>query len=809
MPNWFKTTLKIIAALAVVIIVLLLGVLLYINSNKAKVQALVTAELNKNLDGQIIIGNMNTVFFKDFPNISLSLHNVLLRDKQWAKHHHTLLDAKDFDVSVNTASLLKGTVSINHVDISNAAIDFYTDSNGYSNTAVFKKGNKKKTGGKDDANNSATEISRFNLHTVSFAVNNQMLNKLFHFDINSLAGQMAYPDSGWHAKLHLDVDAKSMAFNTDNGSFIKGKQVEGDLVAGYNEDNGKINIQSPNFNIGGTPFKLNALFAVGKGQATFDIRLAADAITWQGASGLLAANISKKLAMFNMDKPLAVKATISGSFKGGDPYLNVEAKVRNTKLTTPGGNIDDCSFDGVFNNNFVKGQGNSDANSIIKIYHLTGNYSHLPFTIDTGSIINLEKPIATGNFRSKFPLSNLNYLMGKTTKFTRGTAEMKLRYKADIVDYRLNKPFIQGLINLRDADVSYLPRKLNLTNTSMSLNFTSTDLILNNIRLQSGKSIVMMEGRVKNFLNLYYDSPEKILLAWQINSPQLYLGEFLGFLNKGGRAAAPKSRNSGNIIDQLSNVLDRAHAEMHMQVAKLYYKKFLATNATADVLLSEDGVVVKNMSVKHAGGSLKFNGQINDGSRTNNFIMSAIVSNVDVHEFFYAFDNFGLTDITSNNLKGILSAQAQVKGGLTNNGSIVPRSINGYVTLNLKNGALINYNPLKTVGKLAFPFRDLNNIVIPNLDARFDLHGDNITINPMKLTSSIINIDIAGTYGLTRGTNIALDIPLRNPKKDSTITDKDELLKKRYKGIVLHILAKDDENGKVKIGWNKDHKKTP
>jgi len=809
MPNWLKTVLKIFAAFVVVIIVLLLGVLIYINSNKAKMQALVTTELNKNLDGKIIIGNMNPELFKDFPNISLSLHNVLLRDKQWPTHHHTLLDAKDFDVSVNTAALLKGTISINHIDISNAAIDLYTDSNGYSNTAIFKKGDKKKSTDKKDDGGSAARISKFNLRTVSFAVNNQMLNKLFHFDINSLAGQMAYPDSGWHAKLHLDVDAKSMAFNTDNGSFIKGKQVEGDLIAGYNEDNGKINVQSPSFNIGGTPFKLNALFAVGKGQSTFDIRLAADAITWTGASGLLAANISKKLAMFNMDKPLAVKATISGSFKGGDPYLNVDAKVRNTKLTTPGGNIDDCSFDGVFTNNYVKGKSNSDSNSVIKIINLTGNYSHVPFAIDTGSIINLVKPIATGNFRSKFQLSNLNYLMGKTTKFTKGTAEMKLKYKADIVDYRLNKPFIQGLINLRDADVSYLPRKLNLTNTSMSLNFTSTDLIMNNIRLQSGKSIVTMEGRVKNFLNLYYDSPEKILLTWQINSPQLYLGEFLGFLNRGGGSTAPKSKNSGNVIDQLNTVLDRAHAEMHMQVAKLYYKKFLATNATADLLLSEDGVVIKSMSVKHAGGSLKFNGQINNGARTNNFIMSAIVSNVDVHEFFYAFDNFGLTDITSDNLKGILSAKAQVKGGLTNEGSIVPRSTNGYVTINLKNGALLNYNPLKTVGKLAFPFRNLNNIVIPNLDAKFDLQGDKIIINPMKLTSSVINADIAGTYGLSRGTDIALDIPLRNPKGDSTITDKDELLKKRYKGIVLHIAAKDDENGKVKIGWNKDHKKTP
>lgn len=809
MPNWLKTVLKIIAALAVVIVVLLLGVLLYINSNKAKVQALVTTELNKGLDGHIIIGKMNPVFFKDFPNISLSLHGVLLRDKRYNEHHHTLLDAQDFDVSVNTSALLRGAISINHIDISNAAIDLYTDSNGYSNTSVFKKSDKKKKTPADDNSGSAAEISKFNLQHVSFAVNDQQKNKLFHFDINALAGKLAYPDSGWHANVHLDVNAKSMAFNTDNGSFIKDKHIEGDLIAGYNEDNGKISVSSSHFDVGGNVFGLQAVFATGKG-SNFAIKLDAEQITWRGASALLAANISKTLSMFNMSKPIKVKATIAGAFGGGDTFLNVLATVRDNDITTPGGNINNCSFDGQYTNNYKNGKGFNDTNSVIRLNKLSGNYNHLPIKIDTGSIINLQKPIATGNLRSSFPVSDLNYLLGgKIAKFTNGTADINLRYKADIVNYRLNKPKIAGVINLKDADINYIPRNLILKNTSFSLQFTQDALVLNNIRLQSGKSVVFMEGRVNNFLNLYYDSPEKILLSWQIRSPQLYLGEFLGFLNSRQQAPAKKSSNSGNIIDQLSNVLDRAHAKMHMQVANLHYKNFLATDAKADLLLSEDGVVVNNMSLKHAGGSLKFNGQIIQRTQSNKFLFSTVVTNVNIHEFFYAFDNFGLTDITYKNLKGVLSATAQVTGALTNTGSIVPHSTNGYVTLNLRNGALLNYNPLKTVGKFAFPFRNLNDIEIPSLDAKFDLKGDKIIINPLKLTSSVINADIAGTYALTKGTNITLDIPLRNPKSDTTITNKEELLKKRYKGIVLHILAKDDEQGKLKIGWNKDHAKTP
>jgi len=40
--------------------------------------------------------------------------------------------------------------------------------------------------------------------------------------------------------------------------------------------------------------------------------------------------------------------------------------------------------------------------------------------LDTGSIINLNKPIATGNFRAKFPAADLNEILGnKVARFTR------------------------------------------------------------------------------------------------------------------------------------------------------------------------------------------------------------------------------------------------------------------------------------------------------------------------------------------------------------------------------------------------------
>ena len=807
MPNWLKTSLKILAGIVLLLVLLLVGATLYITFNKAKVLKMVNQQLDKSVDGTLIIGDMKPNFFKGFPDISLSLKNVLVRDKNFNQHKHTLLDAKDFDVSVNTAALFRGTIDINHIEITNATIDLFTDSTGYSNTSVFKKDNKKVTDNKSESS-SSTQLKKFTLKDVNFTVDNRKSHKLFNFAVNDLKGNVSYPDTGWRANFHLDVMTKSMAFNSLRGSFIKNKQLVGDFVAGYNEKSGKVNVKSTPLNIGNDPFNISAVFETAKEPTNFFIHVAADQILWRNAGALLAPNITLVLNRFNLSKPIAVTANISGSFgAGGDPLLYVTAKTKGNTLTIPGSTIENCNFNGTFTNNYINGKGLGDENSIIKFTGLSGTYNHLPFTVDTGTIINLTKPIAAGNFKSVFPIADLNYFLeDNVAKFSNGWADINLKYRADIVDYKINKPIIQGAIHVKEADINYFPRRLLFKKTSFSLNFIGDDLIMSNIRLQSGRSVVTMNGRVNNFLNLYYNAPEKILLTWQIRSPQLYLGEFLGFLGERKSAPAKKTRaNSGNIVDQLSTVLERGKAQMHLEVANVHYKKFLATDAHADLLTTDDGVIIKTISVKHAGGSLRMNGRVTQGKNLNNFVLNTTVSNVNMREFFYSFDNFGMKDFTYENLKGYLSAKTNITGGITDAGSLVPRSINGALDLNLKDAALLNFKPLTGIGKFAFPFRDLKNIMIPSLNARFNLRGDKIIINPMELNSSVINMDIAGVYGLTRGTDIALDIPLRNPEKDAKITDKEELKKRRFRGIVVHIRAH-EEDGKMKIGLNNNHK---
>lgn len=804
MPRWLKNVLKTLAVLAVLFLLAIVAVTAYISFNKKTILADVTKVLNKNLNGgRLTIESMDPTFLSGFPGVSLSLKNVTIRDSLYNIHHHTFLDAKDFNISVNTLALFKGTIEINKVEISNATVYLFTDTAGYSNTSVFKKKKKAEKGAKKETD--APEIRKFKLDNVNFVLDNQKGHKLLNFEVDELKGKMDYPGDDWNANVSLKVLTKSMAFNTLRGSFIKNKLVEGDISASYNNNNGIISLAPKVLKIGGDDFIVGAKFMTKKNDGDFVFDITENSLLWKHASALLAPNIAEHLNKFNLKNPLAVHCVLGGSFNAsGDPSVIVTCKVENNTLTTPGGTIDSCSFQGIYTNSFEKNKPLSNENSAIELFGLKGNYEQVPFRVDTGIISNLDKPIVTGTIKSNFAVKRLNHLLAETMSFTNGTADLNLHYKADIVNFKLVKPVFGGLVDIKNADVNYTPRNLKFKNTSISLNFTGDDLFLKNIHLQSGKSNVYMEGSVHNFLNLYYSAPEKIMINWQIHSPQLYLGEFLGFLSRKNTVSV-KKKNSGNFADQLNTVLEKGKANMHLHVDKAFYNRFVATDVNADLLLSEGVIEMKNVQVKNSGGSVVLNGRITQNGALNHFAINTDVNNVNISNFFYSFDNFGVQGFTYKNLRGNLFIKSNISGNITNQGKLVPRSMNGTVNLNLKKGALIDFDPIVSVAKFAFPFRNVSNITINNLDGKFDIQGEKIKINPMLINSSVLNMNVAGVYSLAKGTNIALDVPLRNPKKDEGITDKEEKNERRMRGIVLHILAADGDDGKIKIGWNKNH----
>ena len=808
MSRWLKISLKIIASIFVLIIIVWLGAAYYINHNNKSILNTILTQLNSSVHGKVEVKSMETTLLRGFPGVSVSLKNVTMRDSLWAQHKHDLLNATDIEVSLNIFSLIAGDIKINKIGINNAGIYLYTDTNGYSNTSMFKAKSMSNT--KDKKDSKAFEIKRVDFNNVNLIVDNQKRNKLFHFLVNQLNGKIDYPDSGWNGNLKLNTMVKSMAFNTKKGSFVKDKEVKGTLIAHYNKKTKAITIDPEKLSIGGDEFIIGAKIDLAKDESAFAIDIRADKILYKNLSLLLSPNISSKLLKFAIDEPIAVLGHIidDGRKTKTDPYINVRMTVKDNTVTIPSGQLTKCNFLGTFTNRENISKLIGDENSVINFYNLTGDYYNAPLKIDTFSITNLARPIAAGLVTSQFPLEKLNSSIGKETfNFKGGTVDMRLYCKADIDNFRFTKPELSGLVSIKDADITYIPRNMSLVKSSLNLNFNQKDLNITGSRFQLGKSILNMNCSIQNFLNFYYTDPEKVLVNIKLSSPQLYLSEFLPFL--GARKSIKRKPASNNSIkevsDQLTAVLESSKVNIKLDVNKAIYNRFVATNLNTSISMLKDGIYFNKLSVNHAGGSLSMSGNVKQVGKVNKFVMNSTVSKVNVKEFFYAFENFGQNSITNNNLKGYLSAKVNASGSITENGNIVARSMYGQVIFNLSKAALVNFEPLQKVQQLAFANRDFSNISIDKLDGTFTLKGDKIEISPMQVNTSVLNFDMKGIYGLGSGTDIAMDIPLRNPKKDEGISSREQRKLNRMKGIVLHLKALDDGKGSVKVRWNGDH----
>jgi len=804
MKRWLKITLKVLSVLIILVILTWLAGAFYISRNKKEVLSSILAQLNKNLNGQITAKSMEPTLLKSFPGVSVSLNGVLLRDSLWSNHKHDLLKAQDIDVSLNVLSLIVGNVNINQIAINDASIYIYTDSTGYSNTSIFKS--KPAEDKQSSTKKSALEIKKIDFNKVNLVLDNQKRFKLFNFNIDQIQGRMQYPDSGWTGKIKLKTQVNSFAFNTKKGSFLKDKSLEGTLSAHYSKKLDAVILDPEILKIGGHPFKIGAKIDLDK--SAFAISIAVDKILFRNVALLLSPNISSKLLKFGIEKPIDIRGNIidDGSGKYGDPLIKVGITVRDNVVSIPSGKLTAANFDGSFTNQDTVGGIIGDENSSIKFHRLTAKYFNAPIKVDTFTVNNLSRPIATGLVTSQFPLTNLNNSLGtQDFVFKQGTADLRLYCKADIDNFRFTKPVVSGKINIANADILYVPRKLHLVKSALDINFDQNDLSIQNGHFQLGKSELNVSCSIANFANLYYTDPDKILVNLKMHSPQLYLNEFLPFL---GPRSTKKKASSGNSMKtaskELSNVLEVSKMNIKLTVGKAIYDKFLAKNLIADISLRGEGIYLNKISVEHAGGTLALDGNIIQQPSSNLFKINSKISHVSVKDFFYSFDNFGQETITNKNLRGYLSSLVNISGRISHAGKILPRSINGKVIFNLNNAALVNFEPMVKVGKFAFANRNLSNVEIKNLDGTLNIRGDKVDISPMQINSSALNFNVKGTYALGPGTDVAVDIPLRNPKGDENLTSK-EKREARMRGIVLHLKAIDDEKGGIKIRWNKDH----
>ena len=777
------------------LLVFFIGLRVYFIQNKAKIVTEINQKINENISGHVSIGDVGYKFLIGFPNFTVVLNKVELRDSLFAIHKRSVFKAEEIEVRLNVLSLINKKINIEKIVLIDTKIDLFKDENGVSNSNVFKP--KPKTNAPKSA--TETEIGEVDFKNVVFISQNLQRNKLFHFEVKSLKSKINYTDDGWQTDLFLDVFAKSMAFNTIKGSFIKDKRIKGKLAVQFSKEKNTIEVLTKDLGIGEDDFNIKASFGLEKEHPIMNINIKTT-ILWLNAAHLLDPHLFKILNHFNITKPLDAQCSIIGDMNAeGDPEIIVDAQIKDNVLVSQDGTVTDCSFAGRYSNNVKKGLGYNDINSAVIVKNFKGNYEGVPISIPAAAINNLEKPIATGDIHSKLEVNKLGNIFGNDLfKFNGGTANVDLKFNVDIVALRISKPNFTGKVDIQNANILYQPKNVTFQ-TDILLDFTDEALFIRKIKYQRDKNIAYLDGRIDNFLNLYYDDPENMVAVLNLKSPFMDLKKLVGVLAGDKKKAGLKKATKKSDNEKRIALVQKCQLVLNLNLDKMVYSNLTAKNAKIIIVAKNRHFSVKQGSIETCGGKITFGSQWIPQGNIFDVKANVQINTVDIPQFLSSFKNFGIKSLEPKNINGNLTANVDLSAKVTPNGDMVDESAKGNLKYVIKNGSLTNFKPIMKVGKFAFPNRDVKHIVFNDLSGQLSMTGSMVNVDFFKVSSNILNFDVAGIYSFKKGTNLGLTIPLRNPEDDLKIKDKKERDAKRYKGIVLHLLVVDGKNDEIKI----------
>jgi len=798
MPKLLKISLKILAVIVGLLLLLWLALALYINYNKQSLLKNITAQLNDRVNGELKIGSIDLEVFGSFPNMSVAAKGITVRDTLWQVHKHDLIEAEYLYVDLQVLSLIKGTPTIHQITLKNGSIYLFTDSSDYSNMSALQQKKKKKE-------KKTPEIQNIQLTNVQFTIENKPKFKYFNFDIRNILAHTDYGVNQWDADADVNTLIKAFCFNTQKGSFVKGKVLTGKLHIHFNEQTKQMDIPEQEIRLSGEAMNTKGTFYFADTPAKFVLEFNSPNVKLSNASSMFTKSIADKVNLVSLDKPASVKALLIGKFKYKDtPWVRVWWNVKDNTLKTPVGNITNTSFTGHFTNQLVRGQTYGDANTAIYVYNMKGSWNDIDYTADTVSVTNLTNPILLAVIHSNFALNKINRLTNNNTfRFNNGDAAIDLRFRGGIKENDTTIPNIKGTVRITKAGITYMPRNISFSNCSGALKFNGSDLGFADIKVRSAKSDLEMNGNIRDFINLLYRTPEKALVDWHIKSNLIDIADFMPFLSKATYTTTTSTEHKtiGKQLARINKLLEQGSAHLDVSINKLAYRKFSASAIKADVLLKQADVYINKLNLTHAQGTIKLKAAVQPAKTNTPFSLQADIAHVNVKELFYSFENFDQDAITDKNITGTFSANADMKGELNSTGKIVPYSLNGQCAFHLTDGALVNFEPIQRIGNIIFRRRDLSNITFSKLQNTLLIQGNKVIIPPMSIESSVLNLFLKGVYSFTTGTDIDMEVPLRNPKKDELLMD-DEKENNKRKGIVLYLKATDDDSGKVKIKLN-------
>jgi len=760
---------------------------------KKEMARMLTDSLKTNYGLNLDVKDVNVSFFDNWPQASVQLKDIYLSNDT-SKKDPPLLKAGSLSLSFDLEKLLQKQFIVQSVSLEDAELNMIRNADGSRN---FEFRSQAKKEGPASSSSISFEIEKVAIHHTAFQFANRETGLHIAIDFVNTALSLKHYSDGIDLRLRGQLLVHELLFKPHKGPFLKNTRASVDFDMDYFKNDKTVCIHPPStIEIEKQRYNVATLLKLGE-EKKLALYLASNNIWYEKVARLLTPKIQKVLSNFEIKKPFNANVLIvTNPGKREEPILIVNVSGQNSDLTI--GNTKIPYSNVLFNGKIISmdstrthGSG-EEARVIFK--PVIGKIYDFPFTASV-YVTDLTNPYIHIEGSLYIDAAKINSKINKEF-ILKGSCSVKLNYSG-FTQYLNQNDYLGRNMQLKADlffnDLSYMemtrPFKYTVKGKA-SMN--NRDLRFDHLLLKTNGGDVTLKGGAEGFVNFVMGNSNTLKATIAAKTESLNLNPFI----EASEATDPIAEAGPA---KKTAPAEDSHFEFNISLAakKLRVKHVDAGNANISVFYRTNYLNIRSASMNACDGRLLAKGTMENFNKINTEIS---VQDVNVNKLFDQFDNFGQKVILSENLKGTLSLDATFKTQLTDNMHINVETMSSEVKLKLKDGHLINFEPVQNMSNFLFRNRDFNDVRFSELNEAFKVRGYEMKIEELEIASNILNLFVVnGVYNFRGNSMLNLLIPWNNLKRrgKNYVPQNSGQSAENTKGLKLHVSG---PNNKMKIG---------
>ncbi len=429
-------------------------------------------------------------------------------------------------------------------------------------------------------------------------------------------------------------------------------------------------------------------------------------------------------------------------------------------------------------------------------------YGDAPFEADM-MVWNLRDPIFELDGEVEMPLIELNRLFSPDQfRFKSGLFKLDFHYRGQPHNHfdpenALLKARFEGAATIQNGALNYQPRDYQFRKLSGKFEFDEKDLRISSANFMLNGNPLRVEGVFYEFMPFLFLPDRTLNASLKLKSSHF---DFFPFKVPRNLPRPAKAPMDNSVASTVNAALNNIAADLEIDFDKISFRQFRAFDVRGDLKMMPDRVQFDSARMRLADGAFLLDGEISniaqDAPRIN---IEADFRQTEIDQIFRAFDNFGQSDLTADNIKGALTADIDFKATANSAYELTPSSLAGNFDIKVEDGELIRLPALMNLNGFLFKNRDMEDIRFATLENRFRLEGQDLYVDHFYVLSSAFTFGVEGTYCLGPGghTDLLFEVPITNIFKRDFNVESLEDLEDGPRGLSVLLRAIEEDSGKL------------